>query len=148
MSYQERLSLVNVVSSLAINAVYAVTMLPRQPQGDAYAPEVFRFWGNYFLILIVVSIVAKIIIHILFSIMNAIATRERESGITDERDHQIELKSNRIGFYVFALGFVLAMLALAMDMPPTTMFLLMLSAGLASDVVGDLTSFFFYRRGF
>jgi len=148
MSFQERRSLVNLGSTVLITVLYTVYMLQRYPAGDAYAPDVFHFWGAFFLILIPVTIVAKILIHIAFSIIHAIATREEEPTITDERDRLIELKSAQYSLYVFALGFLLAMGSLVVSMPPAVMFMILLIAGFVAEVVGDLSQFLFYRRGF
>jgi hypothetical protein len=147
MSYQERRSLVNLVSSVVITALYAAYMMQRYPQADPYSPEIFHYWGSFFLILIPVSIVARIIIYILFAIVNAIATREQEPPITDERDKLIELKSQANSGYVFIVGFLLAMFSLVLSMPPATMFIILICAGIASEVVGDISQFLFYRRG-
>lgn len=147
MSYQERRAIVSVISSVVITALYAAYMMQRYPAVPPYSPEIFRFWGSFFLILIVVSIVAKIIIYILFSILNAIATRETEPDITDERDRLIDLKTTRNALYVFTVGFLLAMVAMALDMPPAVMFAILLCAGVASEVVSDMSQFYFYRRG-
>jgi uncharacterized membrane protein len=147
MSYQERRAVVAFLSTILINAGYLAYMLPRQPVGDPYAPEVFRFWGEFFLVLIGVSIIVRIVIAILFSILNTIATQEREPGFEDERDRLIDLKSTRNGFFVFAIGFLLAMVALVMNMTPATMFLLMMVGGVASSIVSELSEFWFYRQG-
>lgn len=147
MSYQERRALVSLGTSILVNAGYLANMLPRQPVGDSYAPEVFRFWGEFFLILILVSIIIEIAVAILFSILNTIATRETEPGITDERDRLIELKASRIGFYAFTIGFLLAMVALAMGMTPSTMFIIIMIGGVASQVVDHFSAFWFYRWG-
>lgn len=147
MSYQERHSIVNLISTLAITALYSAYMLPRYPQADPYSPEIFRFWGSFFLILIPVSIIARIIIEIIFTILNTIATREKVPSITDERDKLIGLKATRNGLYTFIAGFLIALASLAMDNPPVTMFIILLGAGLASTVVDDLSQVYFYRRG-
>lgn len=148
MTYQERRAIVAITSSILITAVYSSYMIQRYPQTDAYSPEVFRFWGAYFMILIPVSIVARIIIHIVFSIINTIATRENEPSIMDERDKLIELKSSHNSGWVFIVGFILAMGAAAIGQPPAVMFIIMLCAGLLSDVMSELAQFFYYRRGF
>jgi hypothetical protein len=147
VSYQERRSIVNLISSILITVLYSAYMIQRYPQAEAYSPDVFHFWGSFFLILIVVSIVARIIIYILFSIINAIATQEQEPDITDERDRLIELKSMRNGFYVFIIGFVVAMVTIAAGQPPTMMFITLLCAGLVSDMISTISEFYFYRRG-
>ena len=147
MSYQERRALVALFGTISINAVYLSYMLPRQPIEDAYSPEVFRFWGGFFLVLILVSIIFEIILTIVFSILNTIATREAEPDITDERDKLIELKASRNSFYAFTIGFLVAMIALVLDMPPSTMFLVMMLGGVGSQIVDHLSAFWFYRWG-
>jgi hypothetical protein len=147
MSYQERRAIVSLISSVLIVVIYTAYMIQRYPQGDVYSPEVFHYWGSFFLILVGVSIVTKIIIYIAFAILNAIATREVEPDITDERDKLIELKSNLNSGYVFILGFMLAMLALVLSQPPAIMFVILLCSGVASQIISDISEFLYYRRG-
>ena len=148
MSFHEKRALVSLASAVLIPLIYAAMMWPRLPTGDAYGVEVFRFWGSFFIILIPVVIVAKIAIYILFSIINTIATRENDPGLEDERDKLIEARANLNSANVFALGFVLAMLALVLDQPPTTMFIILFIGGITSEIISELSQFVFYRRGF
>jgi uncharacterized membrane protein len=148
MSYQERRAIVALFSTILITLVYSAFMLQRYPEADPYSAEIFHFWGSFMLILIPVSIVAKIVIAIAFVIANTVATREIEPDLTDERDRLIELKAQRNSFYIFALGFVLAMGSLVVGQPPATMFIILLAGGLLSDIVSELSMIFFYRRGF
>lgn len=147
MSFQERRSIVNLVSTILITAFYSAYMVQRFPEGNAYSPDVFRFWGAFYLILIPVTIIARIVIYIVFYIVNTIATRKEEPSITDERDQLIELKATRYSQYVFAFGFVLAMGSLVMDMPPSVMFIILICSGLVSGVVSEVSQFYFYRSG-
>jgi dolichol kinase len=94
-----------------------------------------------------VSIIARIIIEIIFTILNTIATREEIPSIIDERDKLIGLKATRNGLYTFIAGFLIALGSLAMDNPPATMFIILLGAGVASTIVDDLSQVYFYRRG-
>ncbi len=148
MTYQERRSIVNIISTILISVLYSAYMIQRYPEVSPYSPDVFRFWGGFFLVLILVTIVAKIIIYILFSIINTIATHEEEPSIIDERDKSIELKGARNSLYVFSFGFLLAMGSLVVEMPPSVMFILLFCAGIVSEMVGDISQFYFYRRGF
>ena len=148
MSFQERRSLVNLASAVLITVIYAAYVLPRMPEADPYSKEIFHFWGSFFLLLIPVSIVARIVVFIVFYIINTIATREEEPSITDERDKLIELRANRNGFYVFVLGFLIAMASLVMEMPPSTMFIILICSGIASEVISDASEFVYHRRGF
>jgi hypothetical protein len=52
MSYQERRSIVNLISTILISALYSAYMIQRYPEGNTYSADVFRFWGAFFLILI------------------------------------------------------------------------------------------------
>jgi len=147
MSFQEIRSIVNLISTLLIIAFYSAYMAQRYPEASPYSPDVFRFWGAFILILIPVSIVAKILIYIIFYIINAIATREEEPPITDERDKLIELKAQTNANWVFIIGFILAMSSLVVDLPPSVMFIILILAGLVSAVVSDISTFYYYRRG-
>ena len=147
MSFQERRSIVNMISTILITALYSAYMVQRYPEGSQYSADVFRFWGSFFLILIPVSIIAKIVIYIVFSIINTIATQEEEPPITDERDKLIELKATRNSLYVFMAGFLLAMGSLVIDMPPSAMFVILICSGIVSEMVSDISQFYFYRRG-
>lgn len=147
MSYQERRAIVSLISNVLITGVYSAIMFQRYPEGDAYSPDVFRFWGSFFMLLILVSIVSKIIIFIIFSIIDTIATREEIPSITDERDRLIEWKSTRYSLYTFTAGFVLAMGSLVLDMPPSTMFIILFGSGFVASIINDVSEFFFYRRG-
>lgn len=148
MSYQERRAIVSFISTILISTLYSAYMLQRYPDGGAYSPEVFSYWATFFILLIPVSIAAKIIIHIVFSIINTITSNEGEPSLTDERDKLIDLKSTRNALYTFVAGFFLAIGSAAADAPPTIMFILLLGAGILSQIVADISQFFFYRRGF
>lgn len=148
MSYQERRAIVSLSSTIVISVFYFWYMVQRYPEGSSYSIEVFRFWGAAILILIPVSIIAKIVITIVFSILNTIATQENEPLFSDERDKLIELKATRNSLYVFMFGFLLAMGSLIIDMTPSVMFIVLIFSGIVSELVGDISQFYFYRRGF
>ena len=147
MSYQERRAIVSFISTILISAIYSAFMVQRYPEGNPYSADIFRFWGYFFMILIPVSIVARIFIRILFNITNRIATKDKEPSITDERDRLIGFKATRNTFYVFTFGFLLAMGALIIEMPPTSMFIILFCSGIVSEMVGDISQLYFYRRG-
>ncbi len=148
MSFQERRALISLISTLLIAGLYSAYMLQRQPSADPYAPETFQFWGTFFVLLIPVSIASRIVINIVFMIMNTIVTRETETEKRDERDNLIELKATRNSLYSFAIGVILAMGALALNQPPNVMFILLIIAGVTAEVVSELSQFYFYRRGY
>lgn len=148
MSYQERRSIVSLISTILIIVIYSAYMVQRYPESGAYSPEVFRFWGAYFLILIPVTIVAKIVIYIIFNIISVITTREEEPDVMDERDRLIELKANTKSLYVVGIGFMVAMVALVADLPPAAMFVIFVCVGVVAEMVSEIAQFYLYRRGF
>lgn len=147
MSYQEKRNLVNVISTVLVMLVYSSVMSQHYPQTDPYSREVFRFWGAFFLILIPVSIVARILMYIVFHILNYMVTREEDVPITDERDTLIELKGERASRYVFMLGAMLAIGVLVIEQPPAMMFGILIVAGVLSEIVNEVAQMYLYRRG-
>lgn len=147
MLFQEKRNLVSLLSTLLIFTIYSLYVLQKYQEGSFHASNEYRFWGAFILILIPVSIIAKVIIHIVFSIINTIATKEKEPLITDELDRLIYLKSTRNSHYVFIIGFLLSMIPLVMDQPPYVMFILLIGSGLLSELVGNITQLYLYRRG-
>ncbi|NRF93389.1 hypothetical protein HQN89_20735 [Paenibacillus frigoriresistens] len=147
MSFQEKRNVVSLFTTLLIFSVYSLYVFQKYQEGYFHTSNEFSFWGAFILILIPVSIVAKVIIHIVFSIINTVATKEKEPLITDELDKLIALKSTRNSHYVFIIGFLLSMISLVMDQPPDVMFIILISSGLLSEVVGIITQLYLYRKG-
>jgi hypothetical protein len=147
MTAHERQTTISLLSTLLLAAFFLAYVLPRYPAGNPYAPEVFHFWGLVVVILVPVSIVANIAVSIVFSIIYAMATQEKISSFADERDKLIELRALRIALYVFICGFFLAMGALAIGMPPSVMFIVLMCSGYGSGLVGDISKLYLYRQG-
>lgn len=150
MSYHERRSVVYLISTILINVAYAAYVAQCFPDVDPYSVEMFRFWGTFFLVLIPVNIVARIAILIVFAILDTIATGKEEpaTNVTDERDKLIDLKSNQYSLWALVIGFMLAMIALVLEMPPSVMFVLLFIAGTVGEILSSIFQFYFYRRGF
>ena len=147
MTYQEKKSVVSLISSIFIFTSFCLYMYPQYPEGGLDSLETFRYWGFFVLILTVVSIVAHIVISIFFNILFRITTREKEPGFADELDKLIDLKANRNSFFMFIIGFIIAMGSLAIDQRSQMMFIILIASGFISDVVGSLSKLYYYRRG-
>lgn len=147
MSYQEKKSIVSLISTLLIFGFYCMYVFQKHPVGSLDQADTFRYWGSFILILIPVTIAAKIIISIVFNIIHRIATNEAEPSFADELDKLIELKATRNSHYVFTFGFLLAMGSLVMDMQPTVMFIILIGSGLVSEIVGVITQLYHHRKG-
>jgi len=147
MSYQEKQNIVNILSGLLITVIYAIIVYQRQLQGRFDLTEDFSKWGVLFLIFIGVSVVARIIIQIIFHIINAIATREEKTPVEDERDKLVKLKGTRNSYYAFTSGFVLSVMGLALGMPVYWVFIAFVVFGLIAEIVDNGSQIYYYRKG-
>ena len=147
MSYQEKQNIVNIFSGLLVTIIYAWMVYQRHLQGRFDLTEDFRSWGIIFLVFIGISIVVRIIIKIIFHIINAIATREDKVPTEDERDQLIKLKATRNSYYAFTGGFVLSVLGLAVGMPVHWIFIAFVITGLIAEILDNGSQIYYYRKG-
>jgi hypothetical protein len=148
MSYQEKKMIVNIISTILIFGIYSMYVYNMHQAGEIDLVNDLSQWGVFFLILIPISIVANVIIEIVFNIINHITNEEKDPSLCDERDKLILMKGMRNSYIIFIFGFLLSMVAIAMDYPVHIMFLVLFGFGFVSSIVGDITQFYFYRRGF
>lgn len=147
MSLQEKKALVNILSSILITGAYAYYIFILHADDNAAYVNDLKFWARFILVLIPVSIVSKIVVHIIFTIANTIITREKDPDIRDEFDRLIELKSMRNGNFIFIFGFLASMLFVLFDEPVSSMFVVLVVGGLLGDVFGEFCKIYYYRKG-
>ncbi|NLU40180.1 MAG: hypothetical protein GXX78_14980 [Bacteroidales bacterium] len=147
MDQKERQIVVNLIATLVTVGLYVLYVYQKQVAGNIEILDDFKFWGKSFLWLIPVSIVALIIIHIIYAIINKIVTKEDIPTIDDERDRIIELKSIRISHWIFTTGFICAMGVLAFGAKPSAMFIILLASGFGSAIISELVKLYYYRKG-
>jgi len=148
MSSKEKETIITLISSILILGFYSLYVYQNYLIENWELINDFKFWGTTFLIMIPVAIVAQIIIHIIFAIINKIVTNEDLDEISDERDKLIELKAIRISHWIFTGGFLAAMSTQAMGMEPWAMFVTLIFSGFLSAIVSESAKIYFYRRGF
>ncbi len=147
MSYQEKRSLVNMVSAILVPAIYFWIIFRDAPHIGLTTDELLKFWGVSMITYMPIAIVARIVIHILFGISNTIVTREKIPG-TDERDKIIELKAKNIGQAIFGIGLIAAMATQALDYSASALFITIIVGGVISEIFENSLQLMFYRRGF
>ena len=147
MSYQEKQNIVNIFSGLLVTIIYALMVYQRHQQGQFDLTDDFQSWGLVFLIFIGISVAVRIIIQIIFHIINAIATREEKVPVEDERDQLIKLKATRNSYYAFTSGFVLSVLGLALGMPVHWIFIAFVAFGLIAEILDNGSQIYYYRKG-
>ena len=147
MSFQQRQTIVSLLTTLLLAAIFFGYVLPRYPVGNPYSAGVFHFWGVAVVVLIPVSIVVNIIVNIVFSIIYSMAVHEKVASFADERDRFIEARAFRITVYVFTFGFFLAMGSLVLNMPPSVMFIVLMGSGYVAGLAGNLSQLYLYGKG-
>ncbi len=153
MSYKEKKSLTNIISSVLITTIYAFIMYQRYLDGGLDYSSVFKLWAVVILIFIPISIATRIIIMIIFNILESIVQaakgEELDNNIdmVDERDKLIQMKASAISMYIFSLGFIIALIIQLFDVSNHLFFIVMIIAGLITDVVSESLIIRYYRRG-
>lgn len=147
MSYREKENIVNIFSGLLITLIYSWIIYGRYLDGSLDLKENFSQWGVILLIYMLVSIVARIIIYIVFNIINTIVTREMDIPAEDERDKLIKLKSTRNSHFAFSGGFVLSIIGLAFGMPIYWIFIAFILSGLLTEIIDNVSQIYYYRKG-
>ena len=147
MSYRERENIVNIFSSLLITAIYSWIIYQKQTAGIIDLTDDFQKWGIVFLIFAGVTIIARIVIYIIFSIINVIVTREEKIPAEDERDKLVKLKATRNSHYSFSVGFFMAIIALSVGLPSYWLFILFVISGVISELIDNISQIYYYRRG-
>lgn len=148
MSYHESRSIVSLISSLLGGGLYAFYVIQRSAEPGYDPTTIISFWGTITLIAIAVTIGTNIILSILVTIVVAVAERDEEPDLVDERDRLFELKGNQVSFGVFGGGFVIAMILLAVGLPPLAMFHLIVFSLFGASMAASVTQLYHYRRGY
>ncbi|NJN54231.1 MAG: hypothetical protein HC804_05400 [Anaerolineae bacterium] len=94
------------------------------------------------------SLILTVIVHVVSTAINAIATNQDDVPPADERDKLIELKATRNSHYLFVVGFFISMGFLVFSTPTFVIFNLLILAFIASEVFGYFSQLYYYRRGF
>ena len=148
MSYQEKSSILSIINFPLVYGAYWIYILQRLNGDNPGVINDLSFWAASILIFVGISVVARIILEILFNIANAIATRRADDlSFEDERDRLFELKSNRVSAYVVGFGFLLSLATLVLKWPPYIMVNVLYFAFIASVVTAEIIKLRYYRKG-
>ena len=147
MSYQEIKNYVSLICTMLIFGGYCLYVYVNYGEQIVNSTAPLSFWGAVILILIPVSIVAKIIVSIVFVMIYRMVTKEQEPAFTDELDKLIELKASRVSYYVFIFGFLLSMCVLAMEWPLSVAFVILVFCGFLAEMADGVAQLYLYRKG-
>ncbi|MBH1940761.1 hypothetical protein I5677_07665 [Mobilitalea sibirica] len=165
MSYQEKRTIVSIITGLFILVAYGIYAFEKYQSGVIAADDI-KAWAGIMLVFIgigvVLAIVIQIVFHILLSITIAIQERARTGRcgddkeiektisakmVTDEMDKLIELKSMRVSFIIAGIGFVTALVTQLFNYPPAVLLNVLFISFSAGSLLEGLAQIYFYRRG-
>jgi Mg2+/citrate symporter len=164
MSYQEKRVMVFMITVISILGAYWIYTYGKYQSG-AIATDDMKFWAGTMLLFIGISIVAAIVIQIIFHILLSMAIVVQEKTrtgqyddkeikrtiesemVTDEMDKLIKLKSIRIGYIVVGIGFITALVSQVFNFSSAVMINIIFVSFYAGSLFEGLTQFYFYRKG-
>lgn len=157
MTYKSKRTLTSIVAGILLGIAYIVYALShRAPTaGD------LKGWAALMLVFIGVSVAALIVIQLLFHIGYSIGVTVKESGgdernterivasamVEDEMDKIISLKSLRIGYTCFGIGFIATLVALALGATGVVPLHILLGSVFLGSTIEGCVSVYLYERG-
>ena len=157
MSYKSKKMIASMAAAAALLIAYIVYALSdKAPQTDD-----LKAWAIAMLIFIGISVVAMIVIQILFHITFAIRIEIKEGNrdkkalkrlfdsetVEDERDKLIEMKSAKAGYMVGGAGFIVALIALVTGQPALIAIHIVFGAFFIGSAVEGIAGVWQYERG-
>lgn len=164
MSYQERRTIVSLISGVMLVAAYCIYAFGRYSSGAVDAGNM-KFWAGSMLIFIGIGIVASIVIqivfHILMSISIAIQQKMRDQQcddkdieksigaemVEDEMDKLIGLKSMQFSFIFAGIGFIAALASLVLGYSAAVMLNILFFSFSGGSLLEGIAQLYFYRIG-
>jgi len=157
MTYSSKRTVVSMAAGIILITAYIVYALGRtSPEsGD------LKSWALGILVFIGISVAVQIVIQILFHIAYAIgiAVKEGEnddkkigrllssSMVEDEMYKLISLKSSHVGYICAGAGFVVALVALALEMPAVVALHVLFGSCAACSLVEGSVSIYLHEKG-
>ncbi len=149
MPYQEKNAVISLFSIAIVFGFYFYFTKQNFSAGLFDGADAGVLIGKSILWLIfggaIFQIIAQVVFHIIYVV---IAKEPNTSSLVDERDKLIELRTLRVAYYIIFVGFVTAMIALAMGQSIFVTIHILLSFTVIAGIVESLMQIFLYRRGF
>jgi len=140
MTYHEKSIWVSLVSTVIIFGTYffqAFTIMNDPDRSD-------QTLILYFIIAVVIAVTIQIATQIFFSLTDRKAV---EAGM-DERDKSIDLKTNRISYYVLVFGIWIGVGTQAFEANITLLINVLMLSFVVAELVTYISKLVIYRRGY
>lgn len=147
MTYQEKKSLITLISSAVLFVLYFLNVYSVVQTSSLYSTNPLKFYAIVVLMMVVVQVIAQIIVFIIFIVINKIITDEDDPNLIDELDKLIELKSTKNFLMTFLIAFFISMISVVLGGNIDTMFVIILGGFAVAGIVSGTSEFLYYRRG-
>lgn len=151
MNYGEGRTFAELISSVSTLIVYGIAVGLGLYYEYIVITDVLQFWAIIILIYIPLSIIVRIIVHILYNIGNSVAHEIKggfpDTEVVDERDKLIMLKATRNSMFLFIVGFFVGLIFLAFQFSPHYFFGSIVVFGVLTDLTSTMLTIFYYRKG-
>lgn len=148
MGYQEKKSIMGIITTLVTNIIYISYIYTNYFAKDAALLSDIQFWGKVLIMLIPIAIVSRILAEILFIIVLRIATGDEEPDFEDERDKMIRHTSGRAAHIVTSIGIAVGFGLLALGQPIHVFFIVLWCMGILSEITEFVMTLIGYVRGY
>lgn len=147
MTTQEKRPLVFLTIDILTFSIYFYILLNICKEYSSSIGEL-SFWSTSILILIPLMILSRIILYVLYSILNTVTTKNKEEKfLVDELGEIIKLKATRNFSLAFMLGFVATMLLLSMGASIPSMFKMFLISIFSAFIVQNISEYYYTKKG-
>ena len=148
MTHEERNTVSAIFASLLVNLYVIFKLMAMFEDGRLAGDDAVMIWARAMLWVIPIGIALVIATTILFNILHAIATGTASpSFLVDERDKIIPNFGMKVTGIVLSIGFIGAVIALAIGIAPLSAFIAMWFGFAAGDLAGNLAKMIRYRMG-
>lgn len=147
MSIQEKETIVSLISTFVIVTGY-LFYIDSDYGSVTDQMSMLTFWATYILLLMPIFILIKIVIIIIFAIINKIITDEELPEHSDELDQLIDLRAARNTLIVMTLSLLGAVSLIPIGYGLEAMLIGIIVCITISMAAWDITRIYFYRRGF
>jgi len=157
MSYSSKKNLVSIIAGILLTIAYSIYALG----GKAPVAGDLQSWAVAMLVFIGISIAALVVIQVLFHIGLAIGIAVKENGhdekkverilessmVEDEREKLIGLKASHIGGIIAGIGFVAALVTLAVGLSAVFALHIVFGAFAIGSIIEGCVSIYHHERG-
>ena len=160
MSYPQKRTLVNIFTMAAVYTAYCLTAFSRHSLAGDLRPWVITmltFIGITILAQIIIQIVFHVLLSIGISVKEAVKRQNPEGSeieealkselVEDERDKMIELKSLRASSVTMTAGLILGLVSIILGYTPAVMLNLFYGTFFIGTIAEGVLNLILYRKG-